>query len=146
MWYDKYKNAPYRHLGLDLETGIDCGNMLKLVYKEQLNIDVPYDTRTFCYDIDQNWYNNIDIGNPMLELFDNPDLGFENIGNKDIQVYDIVLIHLGSSPIINHCALYVDTNKLLQVRLGHNSYISSYGNYYKQYTAGIYRYKGLKNE
>ena len=52
---------------------------------------------------------------------------------------------LGSTNVTNHCAMYVDTNKILQTMINHNSWIAPYGRYYKQYTVGVYRWKSLVN-
>ena len=37
-WYNSYTGFPYKHLGDDIKTGIDCFNLCRLVYKEKLNI------------------------------------------------------------------------------------------------------------
>ena len=36
-WYNSYTGFPYKHLGDDTKTGIDCFNLCRLVYKEKLN-------------------------------------------------------------------------------------------------------------
>ena len=64
---------------------------------------------------------------------------------KEPKLYDVITMSIGSTNITNHCALYVDTGKILQTMIGHASYISTYGNYWKQYTTGIYRWKDLIN-
>ena len=79
----------------------------------------------------------------MLDGFNNPDLGWEKV--KTPQVYDIIIMSLGSSHVVNHCAIYVDLNKMLQTMINHKSWIAPYGRYYKQYTLGIYRWKNLMN-
>ena len=56
-WYSKYLNFPYRHLGNNTESGIDCFNLCRLVYKEQLGIEIPYDTADWCNIVDEDWYN-----------------------------------------------------------------------------------------
>ena len=52
-WYNKYKDFPYLHLGNNAETGIDCFNLCKLVYLNELNIDIPYTSDHFCKIIDE---------------------------------------------------------------------------------------------
>ena len=64
---------------------------------------------------------------------------------KEPKVYDVILMSLGSTNVTNHCAMYVDTNKILQTMINHNSWIAPYGRYYKQYTVGVYRWKSLVN-
>ena len=61
------------------------------------------------------------------------------------KVYDIILMSLGSTHVVNHCAMYVDKNRMLQTMLEHKSWIAPYGRYYKQYTLGVYRWKDLQN-
>ena len=56
-WYNSYTGFPYKHLGNNTETGIDCFNLCKLVYAKELNIDIPYSTVDFCNIIDEDWYN-----------------------------------------------------------------------------------------
>ena len=41
-WYNSYTDFPYKHLGNDTETGIDCFNLCRLVYEKELNITIPY--------------------------------------------------------------------------------------------------------
>ena len=56
-WYNKYKDFPYLHLGNNAETGIDCFNLCKLVYLNELEIDFPYTTSDFCKIVDEDWYS-----------------------------------------------------------------------------------------
>ena len=56
-WYNSYTGFPYKHLGDDTKTGIDCFNLCRLVYKEKLNIDIPYDTSHFCKNFLLTQYN-----------------------------------------------------------------------------------------
>lgn len=142
MWYEKYCNRPYIHLGNDLENGIDCFNLCSLIYKEQKNIIIPYETKDFCFDKNVNWYNNINYS--PFGFFNNEAFGWESV--NDITIFDIVTMSIGSTNYINHCAIVVDKNKLLQIRVGKNSYISPYGAYYQQYTTGIYRWIGNIDE
>ena len=141
-WYNSYTGFPYKHLGNDTETGIDCFNLCRLVYDKQLNITFPYTTSDFCNIIDEDWYTKTHT-QFMLDGFNNPDLGWEKV--KTPQVYDIIIMSLGSSHVVNHCAIYVDLNKMLQTMINHKSWIAPYGRYYKQYTLGIYRWKNLMN-
>ena len=141
-WYNSYTGFPYKHLGDDIETGIDCFNLCRLVFRNELNIDIPYTTSDFCNIVDEDWYTKTHT-QFMLDGFNNPDLGWEKV--KTPQVYDIIIMSLGSSHVVNHCAIYVDLNKMLQTMINHKSWIAPYGRYYKQYTLGIYRWKNLMN-
>ena len=141
-WYNSYTGFPYKHLGDDKETGIDCFNLCRLVFRNELNIDIPYTTSDYCNIVDEDWYTKTHT-QFMLDGFNNPDLGWEKV--KTPQVYDIIIMSLGSSHVVNHCAIYVDLNKMLQTMINRKSWIAPYGRYYKQYTLGIYRWKNLMN-
>lgn len=138
-WYNKYKDFPYLHLGNNAETGIDCFNLCKLVYLNELNIDFPYTTSDFCKIVDEDWYSKTQ--ERFFEINANEKTGWRKV--KEPQLYDIITMSLGSTNITNHCALYVDRNKILQTMIDHKSWIAPYGNYYKQYTTGVYRWKDL---
>jgi cell wall-associated NlpC family hydrolase len=136
-WYNKYKDFPYLHLGNNAETGIDCFNLCKLVYLNELEIDFPYTTSDFCKIVDEDWYSKTQ--ERFFEINANEKTGWRKV--KEPQLYDIITMSLGSTNITNHCALYVDRNKILQTMIDHKSWIAPYGNYYKQYTTGVYRWK-----
>ena len=138
-WYNKYTNIPYKHLGNNPETGIDCGNLMALVYKQELNIDIPFSTSDFCNIIDDDWYLK------TTEQFFETGIKLEKPGYKwkkvsEPKVYDLILMSIGDTNVTNHCALYVDRGKILHTMFNKKSWIAPYGNYYKQYTTGIYRW------
>jgi cell wall-associated NlpC family hydrolase len=58
-WYKKYVGFPYKHLGEDPISGIDCFNLCTLIYKQELEIDIPYRTKDFCNIIDEDWYSKL---------------------------------------------------------------------------------------
>ena len=140
-WYNKYTGFPYRHLGEEPIDGIDCLNLCILIYKKELGIEIPYRTKDFCNIVYEDWYTKT-----HERWFDNgasDKNGWVKV--KEPKVYDIILMSLGSTNVTNHCAMYVDTNKILQTMINHNSWIAPYGRYYKQYTVGVYRWKSLVN-
>lgn len=138
-WYNKYTNLPFKHLGNDPKIGIDCFNLCSYVYKKELNIDIGYNTYDFCNIVSDDWYQKT-----SEELFLNEAASNDKwLRVPEPHPFDIVLLSIGSTNITNHCALYVDRNKLLQTMTNKVSWISPYGNYYKQYTTGIYRWTSL---
>ena len=142
-WYNSYTGFPYKHLGDDINNGIDCFNLCRLVYKEKLNIDIPYDTSHFCKIVDEDWYTKtheryFEIGGANTDKY-----GWHKVTSP--KTYDVITMSLGSTHVTNHCALYVDVNRILQTMIKHTSWIAPYGRYYKQYTTGIYRWKDLMN-
>ena len=56
-WYNAYTGLPFRHLGNDPKTGIDCFNLCALILKQQLSANVKVLTSTFCNIVDADWYN-----------------------------------------------------------------------------------------
>lgn len=143
-WYDKYTGLTYKHLGDDLNSGIDCFNLIKVIYKVKLNIELPYSTSDFCDDNKESWYCNSDntkFINPFTE-FANPDRGWNKV--KDPRIFDVAIMTLGSTNIINHCALFVESNKILNIMIEKKSWVTNYSRYYRQYTDGIYRYNKIQ--
>ena len=78
-WYKKYTGFPYAHLGDNINSGIDCFNLIKYVYKIELNIEIPYDTAVvieeFQEQIDDaketildNNFSNCPISNSAVDL------------------------------------------------------------------------------
>ena len=138
-WYEKYTGFPYKHLGNSTIDGIDCFNLCKLVYKNELSIDIPYLTSDFCNIVDENWYTK--THDQFMLKAATTEYGWTKV--PEPKIYDVIVMSLGSTHVANHCALYVDTNRMLQTMLQHTSWIAPYGSYYKQYTVGVYRWKSL---
>ena len=69
-------------------------------------------------------------------------LNFKKVEDEP-QLFDIILMSIGSTNVTNHCAMLVDRTKILQTMIKHTSWVAPYGNYYKQYTTGVYRWTGL---
>lgn len=138
-WYDNYIGFKYLHLGDDPETGIDCFNLCRLVYKKELNINIPLSTSDFCDIVDEDWYSKINTS-----LFENgvkivrEDFAWKSV--TDPEPFDIILMSIGTTNVTNHCALYVGGNKILQTMIDKTSWAAPYGKYYKQYTTGIHRW------
>lgn len=141
-WLPNYLNLPYKHLGND-RTGIDCFNLVRLVYKEVLDEIIPYSTQDSNCDVSVDWYNKASTANILIERA-NSKWGWEEPIN--IRPFDVVLLSLGATTAPNHCALYLGNKKILQVMEGHSSWVATYGSYYKQYTIKIGRWnKNLIN-
>jgi cell wall-associated NlpC family hydrolase len=135
-WYDKYTNIPYKHLGADLENGMDCYNLCRYVYKQETGIEIPFLSYDCCNIVDDDWYNKT-----TEQFFENQVYANTNcLKVSSPSIFDFILISIGSTNVTNHCAMYVDSNKILHTMVGRPSWISPYGNYYKQYTTGIYRW------
>jgi cell wall-associated NlpC family hydrolase len=135
-WYDKYTNIPHKHLGNDPISGMDCFNLCRYVYMQQTNIDIPYLSHDKCNIIDEDWFNK--TSEQLFEKVVNSDNNWHKVSEP--KILDFILISIGSTNITNHCALYVDRNRILHTMIGKPSWVSNYASYYKQYTTGIYRW------
>tara|TARA_Y100000034_G_C6899105_1_gene415222 strand:+ start:2705 stop:3142 length:438 start_codon:yes stop_codon:yes gene_type:complete len=143
MWYNKYTNLPFEPLGDDPVTGIDCFNLVRLMFKQELKIIIPYESTDVCDDYSEDWYNRTDntkYRDPFLEV---TKASSDWIKVESPQVYDVMVMTLGGTNIANHCAMYVDSNKILNIMINKKSWVTPYGNYYRQYTNGIFRWSTL---
>jgi cell wall-associated NlpC family hydrolase len=138
--WEKYIGIPYKHLGIDPKKGLDCLNLIKYIYKEELNIELPYTTRNFCDILDENWYSRT-----HERYFDDSKI-FANGWEKTntLEPFDAITMVMGTSSITNHCALYIGNNRIIHTIQNHKSHIAVYGSYYKQYTMGVYKWVGMK--
>ena len=138
-WYEKYIGFPFMMFGSNPKTGIDCGNLIKYVYKQELGIDFPYDTTDFCNILDDNWYNK--THDRPFENAGTLEHGWEKVATPDI--FNVITLTIGATNCTNHCALYVAKNRILQTMTEHESWIAPYGRYYQQYTTGIYKWNPI---
>lgn len=138
--WDKYVGLPFKHLGLDPNTGIDCFNLVKYIYKQELEIEIPYTTRDWCNIVDDYWYQQ--IHEDSIKKASSKDYGWQLVNSP--KEFDVITMTIGSSTITNHCGLYIGNSKILHIFQNHKSHIAVYGNYYKQYTMGINRWIGMK--
>lgn len=140
-WYNKYLNLPYLHLGNNTETGIDCFNLCRLIYREQLDIDIPYDTADWCNIVDENWYSK--THDRPFEKGATLKYGWQKVTN--VEKFNVITMSLGSTNVTNHCALFIGDNKILQTMIDKKSWIAPYGRYYKNYTIGMFKWIGMPN-
>ena len=143
-WYDSYINFPYRHLGTDPETGIDCFNLCRLAFKNELGIEIPLSTADFCKIVDEDWYQK--THDQFFE--DGARLKLENFSWTKVlepKPFDVITMSMGSTNVTNHCAMYLGNNKILHTLQNSTSHVAVYGKYYKQYTMGVHRWIGMKN-
>ena len=141
MWYNKYTGFPYKHLGNDLKTGIDCFNLIRLIYKNERGIEIPYTTSDWCKIVDEDWYAK--THERYFEKGADKSFGWMRVPRP--APFDVITMYMGSTHVVNHCALYVDMAKILHTMIGKKSWIAPYGRYYEQYTHGVWRWIGLNN-
>lgn len=135
-WYDKYLNIPYKHLGNDPKSGMDCFNLCRYIYNEQTGINIPYFSFDRCNIVDDDWYNK--TSDPIFENSALSDPSWKRVSEP--KKFDFILMSIGSTNITNHCAMYLENNKVIHSMIDRPSWVSPYGSYYQQYTTGIYRW------
>jgi len=140
-WLNKYLNIPYKHLGNNLETGIDCLNLIAKIYKNERDIEIPYTTLDFCNIVDENWYTK--TNDRFFEIGGTKEYGWQKVHSPEL--YDVITMSIGSTNVTNHCAMYLGNNKILHTLQNSTSHVAVYGKYYKQYTMGVHRWIGMKN-
>ena len=140
-WYSKYLNLPYLHLGDNTKTGIDCFNLCRLIYREQLDIIIPYDTADWCNIVDEDWYSK--THERPFEKGGTQAYGWQKVSTPE--KFNVITMSLGSTNVTNHCALYLGNGKMIQTMIGRVSWIAPYGKYYKNYTIGIFKWIGMPN-
>ncbi len=135
-WLPNYIGLPYKHLG-NTRDGIDCFNLITLVYKEVLQEEIPYSTQDSGCDVSLDWYARTETANILFDRA-KPKWGWEIV--EKVKPFDVVLMSIGATNGPNHCALYLNNNRILQVTDGHTSWVTKYGRYYQQYTIRIGRW------
>lgn len=137
-WLPNYIGLPYKHLGITRD-GIDCFNLCHLVYKEQLDVIIPYTTQDTTCSLDVDWYNQLETQTILIDRA-SAKWGWKIVEKPEI--FDIVVMSIGATNTPNHCGMYLGYNKLLQTMEGHSSWVSTYGTPLKQYTVRIVRWNG----
>lgn len=135
-WYDKYLNIPYKHLGNDPKSGMDCFNLCRYIYNEETGISIPYFSFDRCNIVDDDWYNK--TSDSIFENSALADNSWKRVSEP--KKFDFILMSIGSTNISNHCAMYLENNKMIHNMIDRPSWISPYGSYYQQYTTGLYRW------
>jgi sulfur carrier protein ThiS len=126
MWTNKYIGIPYKDAGDD-ETGLDCWGLVRLVYKNELNVELPsfkevrisaYDTRGSIIDEykQDGWVETTE-----------PKMG------------TVVLVRVKGLPI--HTGVMVDSTKFLNILPGANCVIADITNSkWRDRIIGFYNY------
>jgi len=111
---------------------LDCYALSKDYYLVEHNIILPE-----FYREDDWWHKGKNI---YIDNF--KEAGFIEIDLECIQAGDALLLKI-SSPVLNHSAIYLGENKILQHFHGRLSSIDVYGGYYKRSTEKAFRHKNL---
>lgn len=140
QWYNKYTDIPYKLFGTEVATGMDCFTLLCYVFKEEASIQIPYTSSDFLKMVDNLWYTKT-----HEQHFLNGSKNGDWVEVETLQPYDLILMCLGATNVVNHVAMYVGDNKILQMIENRDSAIYDYHKYFKQYTVKKVRWKSLVN-
>jgi len=111
MWQNKYVGIPYKEKGRDLN-GIDCWGLLRLVYSEEFNIELP----SFVADYIENDTQSIQ------ELIAQYKEGWEPV-DKPVPGCLVLFRVLGTE---SHVGIAVSTTHFLHARQGQDSAVESF--------------------
>ena len=137
-WSEKYINIPYKLFGTDPKTGMDCFNLLHHIYKKELDLDIPYISSDYLKIVDDAWFQKTH-DQVFLRASKNGDWDQIN----ELKPFDLILMSIGATNVVNHIAMYVEKNNIIQMIENRNSAVYKYHRYYQQYTVGKYRWKNL---
>lgn len=107
-WYKKYIGIPFVDKGRD-ESGLDCWGLVRLVYKNELGIDLP----SYCEDYEST--NDYEILRDIVTL----EKGQRWKAVKEPKEFDVIILNMRGMPIhvgivtkkdhMIHCALGIGT-------------------------------------
>ena len=135
FWMQKYLRIPYKTRGHTFD-GCDCGGLLRLVYKIELNIDLP-DWEERYISTHRESFKTLD------SIFDEQT---STIGDfpmqvplEDVQPFDALVFRMGKFNV--HTGVVVRKGKFLHVQEGGNTTIEDYtGLKWKNRLVGVYRH------
>lgn len=131
MNFEKYIGIPYVEKGRD-ETGADCWGLVRLIYKNELNIDLP--SFSAEYDTSDN--------ERLEELFAQYKEGWESTDSAEVG--DVVIFRVFGYE--SHIGICIGENKFLHVREGRDTVIESLDNpKWSKRITGFFKYSEKKN-
>lgn len=129
MWCNDYISVPFEEHGRSVK-GCDCWGLARLIYKEQLNIDLPA-----LLD-----YKNTKDGKSISELYEIEHQEWEEIPIGQEKPFDVLVFKMLGLP--THIAVVVDKGLMIHCEKGCGTHISEYNRevQWKTRLAGVYRY------
>lgn len=130
MWHDVYKNIPFKFDGREID-GLDCWGIVKMVYRDQLGIDLPNFNGALSDNSRETLRKVAAIAAEERKRWSKVDRPKE---------FDVVLMSpTGGDPY--HVGVMVDRRNMLHVMEGCNSTIERVdGMRWKNRVEGFYRY------
>lgn len=129
MWCNNYISVPFEEHGRSRQ-GCDCWGLARLIYKEQLGIDLPA-----LLD-----YKNTKDSRNIAELYEIEHQEWQEIPLGQEQPFDILVFKIMGLP--THIAVVVQKGLMIHCEKGCGTHISEYNRevQWKTRLAGVYRY------
>lgn len=129
MWCNDYIAVPFADHGRTAH-GCDCWGLARLIYKEQLNIDLP----------ELLDYKNTKDSRNIAELYEIEHQEWREIPIGQEKPFDILVFKIMGLP--THIAVVVDKGLMIHCEKGCGTHISEYNKevQWKTRLAGVYRY------
>lgn len=129
MWCNNYINLSFIEHGRTRE-GCDCWGLARLIYKEELDIDLPLLLN----------YENTKDGRSIADLYEEEHLRWVEIPKGEEQPFDVLVFKILGLP--THVAVVVQKGLMIHCEKGCGTHISDYNRekQWSQRLAGIYRY------
>ena len=126
LWWNDYIGIPYAEKGRN-KSGLDCWGLVRLVYKEQYNIEIP----SFAEDYES--YNEKHIQELIL-------IGKENWTKvSEPSIGDAILLRING--LFMHVGVVVSDNQFIHVREGQDTVIERFDTgVWKHRVEGFYKY------
>lgn len=125
-WWNDYIGIPYAEKGRD-KSGLDCWGLVRLVYKEQFNIDIPSFVTDYESDNSSRIAELISIGKEHWSKVVQPAVG------------DVILLRI--SGLFMHVGVVISPNEFLHVREGRDSVIERFDSpMWRHRVEGFYKY------
>lgn len=105
VWWEKYIGIPFAEKGRDL-SGVDCWGLVRLVYKEQLGIDLPSYDREYADSNDREVLARL-VNAEEEKLWHHP---------EKPQPFDVIIINMLGMP--THVGIVIDSSKMLHCLKG----------------------------
>ena len=90
--------------------------------------------------VDDSWFQKTHR-QAFLEASENGD--WKQV--DELKTFDLILMSIGATNVVNHIAMYVGKNNIIQMLENRDSAIYKYHRYYQQYTVKKVRWKNLNN-
>jgi len=129
-WASKYIGIPYKAKGTTLK-GMDCLGLLELIYKEQLNIELPFN-------------EHLEVENDkQMEIATNSIINGKEKWKQLVwpEKFCVININILGYPV--HFGLCLNDEYMIHSLKGHNSVIERFtGIKWSSRVEGFYRYEG----